>query len=301
MTHLEKENMISQWLKNEIKEEELLDKLPKEELDGFKAILDTVDNWVPQGSEEAKLDLNAILASKKEAKVVSFYQTNWFIGIAASITLLIGVYFFLNFNQTQTFYADNENLEILLPDNSTSVTLAPGAKLTYKAFDKEDRKVTLSGRAYFDVTEKGPFKVTFERGELSVLGTQFELDHSQEEVITKCFEGKVEVVVNDQKVSLEKGSIATFNNSKWTSGTLIGSSPVWLDGLEEHFDDASLSKVLEILALRYGVTFETNGLAEKRNFTGNVPLDDLEKACRLIFVPLNINYTIDQNQVILSE
>ena len=71
-------------------------------------------------------------------------------------------------------------------------------------FMKDRRKVYLSGEAYFEVTKNAsaPFHVYVEGGEVTVLGTSFNVSAYKEDAIwqTTLVSGRVQVVTDDSKV-----------------------------------------------------------------------------------------------------
>lgn len=301
MSPADKEKQLNEWLLGNISDEALAEQLSEVEVSQYKAILDTVDEWVPAGMDEAVFDAKTITQRpKKEAKVIKM-PLKWSIGIAASIALLIGFFRLFNAEDKNSFYAAGENLEIVLPDESTRVVLSPGASLSYQNFDIHQRKVTLSGRAFFDVSEKGPFTVTFDQGELQVLGTQFELDNITNDVVAKCYSGKVELNIASNKVQLGKGEQAQHRRGDWSKEDIREPSPSWINGKTERFSSEELSKVLSILSLKYGVEFVHEGISVDRRFTGVVPINDLEKSCKVVFSALGIPYRIEKNTVTLLD
>ena len=46
-----KEDLLAQWMEGKLTDQVLLQTVSSEELDEYKTILDTVDNWEPQGSD----------------------------------------------------------------------------------------------------------------------------------------------------------------------------------------------------------------------------------------------------------
>ncbi len=122
--------------------------------------------------------------------------------IAAAIAFLLVASWIINnqfATEDQWQWAENtgtENQIILLQDGS-EVQLFPGAKLGYsKSFKgQEERAVSLSGAAHFDVSSNPdqPFIIETNNTQVKVLGTQFilaEADNLQETTVT-VEEGKV--------------------------------------------------------------------------------------------------------------
>ena len=299
MNQPEKENIIEQWLQGNLTEEEVLQSIPREELDQYKAILNTVDNWVPEGSESVRPQLKQVFDEKKEAKVVVMGRRGWIAAIAASIALIAAVTFLFIGDQQQEFYADNENLEILLPDGTTKVILSPGSTLSYKKFKKSDRRVKVKGRAYFDVTEKGAFDVEYEGGSISVLGTQFEVVNFDGLFEASCFEGSVEVNYRGKRARMQPKDKVIYVRGGLNKSQTNQNGPGWL-GNEERFDSDQLIKVIRVIETRYKVTISNDQVSLDRRFTGTIPTNNLEQACRRVFTSLGINYKIEEDRIILT-
>lgn len=300
MNQQDKEVLIEKWLDGKTTEEELLKTIPREEIDQYKTILNTVDNWIPEGNEEIPNRLREILATQKEAKVVSFNKTSWIVGIAASIALIATISYFFLSNTDTVYYAENENLEIVLPDGSTTVILSPGATLSYDDFDVENREVEIDGRVYFDVTEKGPFNVQYENGSISVLGTQFEILHLDDFFEASCFEGKVKVSYQSLESEMIQGERVTHIGGDLPKIQINQKKPGWVDG-EEKFENEDLIKVIKVIELVYNVSINAENISMDRKFTGTIPSEDLDAACKRVFSALGINYQIQNKVIILSE
>lgn len=102
------------------------------------------------------------------------------IAVAASVALLIiaGFAVYLtSFGGKTVITAENTTRSVILPDGS-DIILAEGAEITFrKSFDRKLRKVTLKGKASFDVEDytDRPFVVETENTKTTVLGTSFVL------------------------------------------------------------------------------------------------------------------------------
>ena len=91
------------------------------------------------------------------------------------IILILALPFYFNFYQNKNFTTKpGERLSLLLPDNSKAI-LNSGSSITYKkGFDAGHRTLHLNGEAYFEVQNLTfPFIVKTHHGEITVLGTTF--------------------------------------------------------------------------------------------------------------------------------
>ena len=125
-----------------------------------------------------------------------------------------------------------QHLEISLADG-TSVALGPGTEISV-AFSPDLRDVTLHrGSAYFDVKSdvSRPFKVTSNLVTATVLGTQFDIRHSQDLTRVGVAEGRVAVshplILDGDQTSLSTQHILS-------AGQQVAASPTV--GLEAVFE-----------------------------------------------------------------
>ena len=296
-----KEQLLAQWLEGKLTEEELLKSVSNDELDEYKAILNTVDNWEPAGSDSIESKVREILSSPKEAKVVSMNRNAWITGIAASLALIATITFFLLQDSAKTYYAYGEVKEITLPDNTTKVILSPGSRISFEDFDTENREVEIEGRVYFDVTEKGPFRVGYNEGSIDVLGTQFEVVDLDGVFETTCFEGLVEVEYGGKRARAGVQDRIAYLKGGLVKSKVSTTKPGWTDQAVEEFENANLEKVIKVMELRYEVSISKDQIESDRRFTGTIPTDNLEQACKKVFSTLGIQYKIEGKQVFLSE
>ena len=203
MSNKEENEAIIRWLDGELSEEELKQILPKEDILSYKQIINEIDNWVPDNEQEV-FDVRLITgATKKEETKVRKLNPVSYLSIAASVVILIvaGV-FALNYFDKTSYVADNgKSLELLLPDGSSKVTLASGSQISWTKDDWTDsqRKMTVVGKAFFDVSKGSPFTVFNENGKVEVLGTEFEISGFDDSFIVACYEGKVKATATDKK------------------------------------------------------------------------------------------------------
>ncbi len=145
-------------------------------------------------------------------------------------------------------------IDITLADGSR-VWLNAGTTFTYPvAFTGSDRKVSVSGEAYFEVMpdNKKPFLVNTGSAFVKVLGTHFNvMNYNAEPAIqTTLLEGSVQIVAGNREMLLEPGQQS--NLEKNGSLTLTNNVDVelvmaWKNGLQSfrHADLKTLMRRLE--------------------------------------------------------
>ncbi|MCT4586923.1 MAG: FecR family protein [Carboxylicivirga sp.] len=108
--------------------------------------------------------------------------------------------------------------EIELPDGS-KVSLNSNTKITYvKNESNNERLVTLSGEAFFDVIhdEQSPFVLDFNQLQIIDLGTKFSVKayDENETIETSLFEGALDILVNNKhQVSVMPGESYVYHTN----------------------------------------------------------------------------------------
>jgi ferric-dicitrate binding protein FerR (iron transport regulator) len=163
---------------------------------------------------------------------------------------------------------------MLVLSDGSKVRLNAESSLRYPVeFDKKERKVELTGEAYFEVTENEvPFLVQVQENQVMVLGTHFNVSaYVSESMITTLASGSVEVRSSSGKVLLEPNQQAEIN-----SGTAkiavrqvnVDFYTAWATGLYR-FDNTPLEDITAQLSRWYNVKIEyASPEIKKINFTG---------------------------------
>ncbi|PKP12305.1 MAG: hypothetical protein CVU08_11155 [Bacteroidetes bacterium HGW-Bacteroidetes-3] len=297
---------ILKWLNDEMTNDELASFRETDDYQLYKNIVEEAKdiNLTSINEDVALQDFKARIANrtKKKAKVISFNRSLAF-KIAASFTLLIGItYFLFNFNQ-ETLKADfAENKSFVLPDEST-VTLNAVSKITFsKTSFKKNRQLKLDGEAYFSVKKGSTFNVKTEQGNIAVLGTKFNVKSRENSFKVFCYEGRVAVSHNNTKVILTKGEGVklTKNNTLIKLRNPETSVPLWLNN-ESYFMEEPYTEVLAEFERQFHVKIISKSINTNVLFTGGFNNKDLDSAIKSITLPLNINYRIKDNEIILSK
>lgn len=179
---------------------------------------------------------------------------------------------------------------LTLPDG-TRVWVNAGTSLTYPtAFTANERKVALTGEAYFEVKKdlKKPFRVQFvsagREGSVEVLGTHFNINAYDDEpaIKTTLLEGLVKV----RQGSMVNGQLKTENEALLKPGEqavlarahsllTIEHSPdlaqvvAWKDGLFD-YKRSDITEVLRDAARWYDIEIVYEGKKPADTFTGGI-------------------------------
>ena len=234
---------------------------------------------------------------------------------AASILLLIGLSYAIYLYATHQEPAKmivvavkgNEPVREIRLDDSTRVWLSAGSQIEYpEKFDKEDRKVSIEGDAYFEVTTdvNRPFWVSTEMYVVKVLGTSFEVNafkHRQVSDVT-LIEGKVEIF-NHELTSLclmQPGQ--QFEIDKLTNRFVLHEVDD-MDGQHDgqlEFDGLTLAEVAKALERHYHVQIVfDDGIVRNEMLVGSLSFKkDIHEMMRTIASLIPIEYSVKMDTVV---
>lgn len=240
---------------------------------------------------------NAFIAIRRKEKRKRRRRYIMYTGIAALLILGGGLLGYNTLLKPNVYFADSENLRILLADSS-EVILQKGAKLTVeKSFPEDTREVTLDGDAIFKVTKskQHPFVVHAGNYQTKVLGTVFKVIQKGRTFNVDLYEGKVQVYRNEKPKDIfilrPRESFSNMGSAKVASvvPTRNTASERRLAAATLSFSDMPLSEAVGIIEKTYGIKVifpedraDTLISITKEHATGN----DLLK---LISLQLNLN------------
>lgn len=175
-------------------------------------------------------------------------------------------------------------------DDGTAVWLNSASSITYPTvFTGPDRKVSITGEAYFEVVKNAqkPFKVEVNNMEVQVLGTHFNINAYADEASMKTtlLEGSVKVTYrspastitgmqNDPFMILSPGQQARVDEEQVSlvNAVDIEMEMAWKNGLF-YFKNADLKTVMRGLARWYDLDVQYAGNVPNDRFEGKVPMD----------------------------
>lgn len=262
----------------------------------------------PDEAEPSKLGLKWL---------ISYPFRNW--QIAASLTgvlLLAGGGWWVSrhyWNRQEVHTNYGEQRTVTLPDGSL-VRLNGNSTLTYPNdwIENDDRAVWLEGEAFFKVTKKraavgkARFVTHTPNLDISVLGTQFNVNTRRGNTLVVLAEGRIELSKpNDQKarvILMKPGDLAMAQvgieqvdikpakpqlHTAWTRQQFA-------------FDNTPLRDIAQQLTDTWGVTliFEDKALADRR-FTGNLSSQDLETLLTTLTTTFDLQADQQENRIYL--
>lgn len=298
---MEQEEYIKKWLDGSLTESEKIafektkDYRDVQKIDQYVKKMYSADYAVSKELDRLKSQL-----PPKDKQV----QVNWMqytLRIAAAVTLVIMAYFSFNyFNTAEYFALSGEQVAFFLPDSS-EVTLNSLSAVTYKKLNwKDDRVLQLNGEAYFDVEKGSSFKVITPDGQVTVLGTRFNVLAREGYFEVRCFEGKVNVKHDAQNQVLTADQrFVVVNNQANFSTSVTAESPSWMAN-RSTFEGVPFRFVVEELERQYGVEVRAEQVDLNALFTGGFTHDDLDLALKSITIPLKLGYEKSENEITLT-
>ncbi len=134
--------------------------------------------------------------------------------VIAIVALFVSSASFLRFYPTTVNCDKGEHLSYILPDGSV-VELNADTKISYKPFWwKFQRKLSLSGEAFFEVEKGKSFCVLSEQAQAQVVGTSFNILARDTDYKVFCTTGKVKVssTKSDVNFIVEPGEMVVIDN-----------------------------------------------------------------------------------------
>ncbi len=185
--------------------------------------------------------------------------------------------------------------ELILADGS-KVWLNAASSIRFPtSFEGNERKVDITGEAYFEVAHDAsrPFRVAFNTksdgaGEIEVLGTHFDVNAYADEdnIKTTLLEGSVKIKRANHIQMLSPGQQAVLTSNKITLKKDVDVSEVvaWKNGFFV-FNNMDIQTIMRQVARWYNIDVNFEGKIPSDGFTGkisrNVPLSDFLKVLQL--------------------
>lgn len=213
------------------------------------------------------------------------------------------------------------NGEVVAPTNNMlttplggqyAVTLADGTRVWLNsasslsfpsAFSGPERKVELTGEAYFEVAEnkRQPFRVRVNEIDVTVLGTHFNImAYTDEDAVqTTLLEGSVRVRNEKGNSLLKPGQQALIKQAgaiRVREGVDTEQVLAWKNGLFQ-FEKTRIETIMRQLGRWYGIEVEYKGTV-RDHFTGTIPKQvGIEKVFRMLELTGAVHFSITGNKV----
>ena len=200
--------------------------------------------------------------------------------------------------------------KLTLPDGS-KVWLNAASSLKYPAaFTGNDRKVEITGEAYFEIAplspkggQKIPFIVQVNEMEVVVLGTHFNINsYDDEDVIrTTLLEGSVKINTKEGNNILKPGQQAQLQKTgriKLVNDADLEETMAWKDG-NFQFENSDINAVMRQIARWYDVNVEYKGTVSK-HFIGTVSRNvNLSQVLTMLQQTGEVKFLIEGKKVVV--
>lgn len=231
---------------------------------------------------------------KKKTKPWRYYAAA---AVLAFVFVGIGIYLNNDYSANGNTLAENviENSTstlktITLPDSS-KVELSPNSKISYVNNFSVNRKIEVTGEAYFKVKKdkKHPFKVFCNETTTTVLGTSFTVKgYTKKEVAVELYEGSVQMNIENQnqKWILKPGEKFTYANKT----VLVTEFNRFVD-----FDNEKLKVISTYIESNYGYKMIIPQEYSNQRITIRVnKKEDLKTIIQLISEMYNLNFEVNE-------
>lgn len=195
--------------------------------------------------------------------------------------------------------------QVTLSDDS-EVWLNSNGRLEFDGSNKKQRTARLEGEAYFKVEkdESKPFVIKTEHTEITVLGTEFNVNACGPATEVSLVSGKVSIKADDRKYILEPGRLFVYDkatNKAAITDIAVPDVAGWRTPIQT-LHNRTLAEILGITASYYGyelaIDCELSDAPYSITFDANEPIEELLR-------PLSVScnefaYRIDGKTVIIN-
>jgi transmembrane sensor len=240
------------------------------------------------------------------ARPARLRRLRWLGYVAAAVALILLVLQLWDVNGTWEVVRTEagQRLTYVLPDSSV-IELNAASTIQYRpARFARERRVRLTGEAFFDVAKGPSFIVEADRGEVIVLGTSFNVRARKDDFSVDCFTGRVEVKLrrhNAREVlTAGRGTRITEENTLETYTFDESKTAGWRKE-RIYFEEASLGAVFNQLERQFDIDVESTSAVRERKVTGFFRLVHVDSALYDVTWPLNLEFQRDGRIVSIQE
>lgn len=201
-----------------------------------------------------------------------------------------------------TLHVPNSGRYRLELADGTQVWLNAGSEIVYPVrFSIHERRVRIQGEAYFSVNHdrERPFVIDVGSAEIEVLGTDFNVNAYDDEVITTLVEGKVRIRNQDGVHELLPGQESRFDRQHYSIREAdVKKVTSWLRN-EFYFKKDNLASIMEQLSRWYDIEVEYQGeIPQHILYTGQISREvKLGEVLEMLAYLGDAKYQIKDNKV----
>jgi ferric-dicitrate binding protein FerR (iron transport regulator) len=189
--------------------------------------------------------------------------------------------------------------------DGTKVWLNAATSLQFPAsFSGTERRVKLSGEAYFEVAKNSlqPFIVETPRQTIEVLGTYFNVNAYEEEIATKTtlLEGRVKVATGSSSAILQPGQQAASGTGAIQVNEADTEEAVaWKNGYFK-FNKADIQTIMRQLERWYDVEVEYRGAVPTDLFVGKINRSENISGVLRVLELSEVQFKIENRKIIVG-
>lgn len=316
-------NLYSKYINNQLTVAEL-EELRKDNPQKFSSEMEEALNEEWNADEDysqipddvvagIKSRLDKAIDKKRRVIVPLYYKVlGWAAVILLPLFILSTLYIYKEHTQAVSeemvvATATGEKATITLPDG-TLVTLNSNSRLSYtpKVYNKDNRQISFSGEAYFNVAKdkERPFMIDARGLKVQVLGTKFNLSVRKEDKNAELFLESGKVLFTSL---LKRESVVLSPNQKLTMNQMTGEMSVMkeTDNMasawrrnEMIFRNAPFESVVKAIENVYGVRIRMEYKSDSMDvFTGTLVTNDLNSVLEVIETTNNLKATKTNNVI----
>ncbi|GAA4887277.1 FecR family protein [Flaviramulus aquimarinus] len=301
---MNRENLISKWLDNNLNDQELEAFKNLEDYDDLITLSESVQAFKADDYNTSK-ELENVLSKLTPIGVEDKKQhpRHWLkplMRVAAILAVCFSLYYYTTTIDTTITTEFAQKTTIELPDAS-SVSLNAKSFLTFNKKDwKQEREVELNGEAFFKVAKGSSFKVITKSGTVTVYGTQFNVKQRDNYFEVICYEGLVGVTHNAHETKLKPGDSFLIIDGKTIAKEKENrTNPSWLNNTST-FKSLPYKTVIAEFERQYNVDITLINIDSDQLFTGGFAHDNIDVAIKSITLPLHVTYSKSNHTIILK-
>lgn len=302
------DTLLARWLSGELSAEEESTLRQRPEFKDYERLLGKVDRMQPPA-----YDTDDAFAALSKARTASATKTVhlrprpqrslrlWY-GAAAAIALVLTAWFLLrNTAENFTTAMGGDLLATNLSDGS-NIQLNDQTDFGFLPSDTI-RRAKLSGEAFFKIQKSEvPFIIETSLGQVTVVGTAFNVYSRGDSMSVYCTEGQVNVAFagTADEYQLTPGEAVSINPAGSIS-TEIGETDESLDWLNDKsvFVNRPLKEILDELERQYDVIVQRpSSMDVQKTYDVEFPHDDLDQALKNTFNPVNMDFEVADKTII---
>lgn len=285
----DKDDFLARWLSDELSPEE------KTEFEGSEAgreylrMIQAADRLSAPAYdtqyELSKLKTRIGNASSTPAPKVIWMRPVFRYAVAASITALIVLSYLLFRPSLTTVRTSPGQQEIVVLPDGSEVQLNAASSISYnkKTWD-EQRELQLTGEAFFQVEKGSRFVVNTEYGDVTVLGTSFNVKTRQSKLEVICYTGKVNVSSENSSQDLLPGDAIRIEQGRIINSWRNENSqqPGWMSGQTFYDEPVPLAEAIEEISNIFGIQIVEENYPDSLQFRGPIPHRSASSAIQLV-------------------